>query len=174
MWIVLTNGIGGSLMIDGKLYTGIHGNAGEIGHVIVAENGPACSCGNSGCLEALASSRAIENAYTALNPGQVKGVDELAAFAIFGNESLRALFADAGFYIGKAIAICTTLLDIDYYVLGGHVANCAYDLMEPTMTESIKKHSFGSSAGTIVRKTALGANTALLGAATVALNGEEY
>lgn len=175
MWILLSNGIGGSLVINNKLFTGVRGNAGEIGHVIVDENGPACACGNIGCLEAMASSRAIENAYTALKPGESKGAEELAAFAIFGNEDLRSIFTKAGHYIGKAIASCTTLLDIDFYVLGGHVALCGYDLFEHSMAEAIKKYTFkDSSMGVTVRKTALGTNTALLGAATVALNGEEY
>ena len=103
--MVVSTGIGGGLVIDGKLLDGDMGNAGHIGHVTVESDGPLCLCGSSGCLEALASGAAIE-----------KETGKPAA------EASDEVKMRCGYFVGKAISIAVNLLDIPIVLIGGSVA----------------------------------------------------
>ncbi|OQA49631.1 MAG: N-acetylglucosamine repressor [Firmicutes bacterium ADurb.Bin300] len=171
MWITISYGIGGSFVINGSLFKGTNGNAGEIGHIVVDENGPACGCGNKGCLEAVASCNAIENAYLASHPGEKKTVEELIAKTFMGDNEVAKMFYDAGYYVGKAAASAATLLDIGTLVFGG--VQMTYELMEDGIAAGIDRFAFRKTGLLIKkRKTGLGNQAALYGAATVALNGD--
>ena len=170
MWVTITNGIGGSIIIDGKLFKGVNGNAGEIGHICVDEQGPVCGCGNKGCLEACASCHAMENAYLAMHPGEMKTTEELAAKAFIGDNELREMFYNAGVLVGKAAATAANLLDIGLFVFGGIVLT--YDLMENGIKDGISRYAFkGTGLQIKSKKTGLGNQACLFGAATIALEG---
>ncbi len=171
MWITITNGIGGSIVIDRKLFKGMGGNAGEIGHICVDEQGPVCGCGNKGCLEACASCHALENAYLATHPGEMKATEELATKVFLGDNELRELFYNAGVLVGKATATAANLLDIGLFVFGGTALT--YDLMETGIAEGVDRYAFkGTGLKIRTKKTALGTQACLYGAATIALEGK--
>ncbi len=103
--MVVSTGIGGGFVIDGKLLDGEMGNAGHIGHINVEPDGPLCACGSSGCLEAVASGGAIEK--------------ETGMPATEASEEVKIR---CGYFVGKAISIAVNLLNIPTVLIGGSVA----------------------------------------------------
>lgn len=103
--MVVSTGIGGGFVIDGKLLDGDMGNAGHIGHINVEPGGPLCACGSSGCLEAVASGGAIEK--------------EIGRPAEEAPEEVKIR---CGYFVGKAISIAVNLLNVPTVLIGGSVA----------------------------------------------------
>lgn len=103
--MVVSTGIGGGLVIDGKLLSGEKGNAGHIGHVNVDPDGPLCVCGSNGCLEAVASGGAIEK--------------ETGMPAAEAPEEIKIR---CGYFVGKAISMAVNLLNVPLVLIGGSVA----------------------------------------------------
>ena len=168
LWVTVSNGIGGSLFLNGRLYTGSSGNAGEIGHIRVAENGRLCGCGRRGCLEAEASGRAIAAKYQE-RTGAACSAKEIAAAAKAGDREARAVYDEAGFLIGKAVSAAVNLLNPAAVVFGGGVS-MDFSLLETGLRRAAAKLIF-SAANEGVRfvQTALGYDAALLGGAALAL-----
>jgi glucokinase len=127
--IVCGTGIGGGLVVDGRLHLGVDDRAGEVGHHTVAPDGPACECGNRGCLEAFAGARAIARA-----AGR-ESFDEVVPAARAGDERARAALADAGRLIGTAIANLTIFVAPQRVVVGGGVAEAGELLLDPLRAE---------------------------------------
>lgn len=140
LWITVSNGIGGGLFLNGKLYRGKGLSAGEIGHFIVEEDGRKCGCGNHGCLEAHASGASIAAIYNE-KTGSSLTAKEIADLARKGDITAMSVWQDAGKYIGKAAAYAVNLLNIDTIVLGGGAAE-AFDLLEPFATKAMNKNLF--------------------------------
>jgi predicted NBD/HSP70 family sugar kinase len=123
-------GIGCGLILDGRLYRGDIGSAGEIGHLLVEEQGPSCHCGARGCLEALVGAPALlARARVAGLP--CKRVEDLAALARQGNPQAGALVAQAGEYLGVAIAGILNMINPGRVVIGGGLAASGNMLFEP-------------------------------------------
>jgi glucokinase len=127
--IVCGTGIGGGLVVDGRLHLGVDDRAGEVGHHTVAPDGPPCECGNRGCLEAFAGARAIARA-----AGR-ESFDEVVPAARAGDEQARTALADAGRLIGTAIANLTIFLAPQRVVVGGGVAEAGELLLGPLRAE---------------------------------------
>jgi glucokinase len=127
--IVCGTGIGGGLVVDGKLHLGVDDRAGEIGHHTVAPDGPRCECGNRGCLETFAGARAIARA------AACESFDEVVRAARAGDERARTALADAGRLIGTAIANLTIFLAPQRVVVGGGVAGAGELLLDPLRDE---------------------------------------
>lgn len=171
LWITVSNGVGGALYLNGALYAGTSGNAGEIGHLIVEENTDAlCGCGRKGCLEAMASGKGIEKMYGRLY-GKHLTAQEIAALADAGDVQAKHVFDLAGHYIGKAIAACINLLNLKKIVLGGGVIQ-SFHLLENAIHTALERYVFrqGNKA-CAVEKTGLGYYAALIGAAAIAQKG---
>jgi glucokinase len=133
--ITLGTGVGGGLVLDGNLWIGRHGAAGEIGHMPVVVDGPPCACGGRGCIEALIGTRAILDRYRSLirasgiagtsgerieaEPLTVRG---LARRAGEGEAAAVATFSETGRILGLALAGLTQLLDPDLFVVGGGIS----------------------------------------------------
>jgi len=179
IWVTVSNGIGGSLVTDGRLYGGYVGNAGEIGHFIVEEDEEAaflCGCGSRGCLEAMAAGPGIARLYGRLSGRQIspdmrsKEVGELARA---GDADAVAAFEKAGHYIGKALSYAVNFVNPEAVVLGGGVMMDDALLMPP-LERAFRRFFFRrANEGVRIVKTALGYDAALLGAAAVALAGLE-
>lgn len=130
--MVVSTGVGGGIVQDGRLFDGAHGNAGHIGHVVVFPNGPRCACGARGCLEAIASgpnlacraAAALASGSPSQLPSNPTGPD-LEAAAAAGDRLALRLFRQAGVALGRGIAAASALLDLDRVVIGGGVANAA-------------------------------------------------
>jgi glucokinase len=147
--VMIGTGIGGGIMVEGKLYNGAGGFAGEVGHTTVQWDGPVCSCGNRGCLEALASGPAIERSVTdAIRHGRTSLVSELVgghlervhasvlASAIKGGDVLaREAVGRAGYYLGVAMASWVNILNPQRIIMGGGVVRHLPQLLELALTE---------------------------------------
>src|SRR6266550_4393615 len=127
--ITLGTGVGGGLILDGHLYFGHEGTAGEFGHQTILPDGPRCNCGNHGCLEALARADAIAAAC-----GQ-PGVEEAAAAARAGDaRALRGL-RDCGRYLGIGASNIMVLVGVERIVIGGGIAAAGELLLHPIREE---------------------------------------
>ncbi|MCL2775651.1 MAG: ROK family protein [Oscillospiraceae bacterium] len=174
IWVTISNGIGGSVVLNRQLHSGYAGNAGEIGHFIVEENGGfVCGCGNTGCLEAQAAGPAIAKLYGLYAGKQIpsdmrsKQVGDLARA---GDSRALAAFEKAGYYIGKALSYAVNFVNPEAVVLGGGVV-MDEDLLMPPLERNFRRFLFEKANKDVkIMKTALGYDAALLGAATLALN----
>ena len=168
LWVTVSNGVGGAVVLDGRLYTGTHGNAGEVGHLRV-EDDPAktlrCGCGRDGCLEAMASGQGLARRYA--EPGIT--AKDIGARARAGEPKACAAMAQTGVYLGRAIADCVNILNPTAVILGGGVSQ-DFDLFSEALMQTYQTRVFTrANPDTRILPTALGYHAALLGAATLAL-----
>lgn len=133
LYVVLGTGVGGGIVIDGRLHLGLAGSAGEIGHVTADPDGPVCGCGAQGCVEAFAGANAIEAA-----AGKATA-EEAAEAAEAGDERALEAFRRAGRALGIGIASAIHLVAPDRVVIGGGVARAGEILLGP-MREEVRAH----------------------------------
>jgi glucokinase len=134
IYITWSTGVGGGLIIDGKVHRGAHGTAGEVGHMIIDPNGPLDNCGQRGCLEAFVSG-------TALARESGRPAIELFASAARGDTHARAVVEKAARYMGIALISLTNALDPEMFVIGGGVSR-SWALVQPTMLETLRSSPF--------------------------------
>jgi fructokinase len=121
--IILGTGVGGGIVVDGKIWDGHHGIAGEWGHNFLDESGGPCYCGKSGCVEKVISGPALEKYYEELS-GVKKTLREIVALQQSDEAAKKTLDRLAHFF-GKAVSVVTNILDPDIIVVGGGVGNIA-------------------------------------------------
>jgi len=180
-YLKVGSGIGAGLIINQQIYGGTTGSAGEIGHLTIVENGPTCTCGNQGCLEALAGGRAIaEQARNLARSGSRTllaglpqdqiGVRELAEAARRGDLPAQQILSRAGAYIGIAIAGLINLFNPSIVIIGGGVSQVG-DLLTVPIRETVRARSLRASGQSANITTAmLGRRSSLMGAIVQALN----
>ena len=134
VYITWSTGVGGGLIIDGKLHRGAHGTAGEIGHMIIDPNGPLDTCGQRGCLEAY-----IGGANLARETGHTAA--ELFGAAAKGNAHARMVVERAARYMGMALISLTNAIDPEMFVIGGGVSR-SWALVEPTIVGTLHSSPF--------------------------------
>lgn len=115
VYVTVSTGIGAGLILDGHLYRGYQGSAGEFGHVIVVPDGPLCNCGHRGCLEAIASGTALARA------AGVANASEVTRLAAAGDQKAQAILAWAARHLGHALGGLINLLNPEVVALGGGV-----------------------------------------------------
>ena len=176
IWITVSNGIGGSIVSSGQLYSGSAGNAGEIGHFTVEENtntGFLCGCGNTGCLEAQAAGPGIAKLYGLFSGKLIDSrmrSKEVGELARMGDSDALAAFEKAGYYIGKALSYAVNFVNPEAVVLGGGVM-MDDTLIMPAIERNFYKFLFTKANENVkILKTALGYDAALAGAAALALS----
>ncbi|MDX3798355.1 ROK family transcriptional regulator [Streptomyces sp. AK04-3B] len=153
-------GIGAALVVDGALLRGTRGFAGELGHVPVHPDGPACVCGGRGCLEQYAGEEAVLRS-AGLEPGEDR-VGLLAGRAADGDPDVRRALRDAGTSLGIALTGALNLLDPESVVLGGALAGLAPWLL-PSLETELSRRTAGPARPVSVSR--LGPEGPLLGAA---------
>ncbi|MEU6097118.1 ROK family transcriptional regulator [Streptomyces sp. NPDC047079] len=153
-------GIGGAVVVDGRLLRGTRGFAGELGHVPVRPEGPPCACGGRGCLEQYAGEEAVLRA-AGLPPGK-GGVELLAERATQGDRDVRRALRGAGTALGIALTGAVNLLDPQAVVLGGALAALAPWLL-PALQRELARRTAGPACAVTVSR--LGPEGPLLGAA---------
>jgi glucokinase len=172
--VTLGTGVGGGVILDGKLWRGAHGSAGEIGHTTVDPfSGLKCKCGNTGCLELFASATAIvrmTRESLSLFPDSVLQTGELSAVKVYevgrnGDELALAVFKRVGMYLGIGLANLINLIDPRIIVLAGGAAN-GWDLFAPEMYRQVDERAFRATAQQVkIARAQCGDNAGLLGAA---------
>lgn len=180
--IALGTGVGGGVLLDGRLVLGSHFGAGEIGHMILDPKGPVCTCGSQGCLEAWAGSVALLKAARRLTKGICTPAfahlvtdragelttRDLAGLADAGDGTAVELFAAAGRRLGQAVGNLINLLDPDRIIIGGGVAK-AGDLILGPCRDMIPGIVLGEEAAKVpVVPAGLGHLAAAVGAACLA------
>src|SRR5208282_5293546 len=151
--VTLGTGIGGGIVLEGKIWHGMNGMAGEFGHVTVEPEGHPCGCGNRGCAEQYASASAIVRlAREAIASGEAPslaraasadtefGAESIYKLAIQGDEPARRIFRTVGRYLGILLAGMINVLNLDMFVIGGGVSS-AWDAYAPTMFEELLARS---------------------------------
>ena len=157
VYITWSTGVGGGLIVDGRLHRGAHGTAGEIGHMIIDPNGPLDNCGQHGCLEVFCggANLAKETGHPA---------SELFAAAARGERHATMVVERAARYMGLALISLTNAIDPEMFVLGGGVTR-SWKLVAPTMLETLRSSPFIKPARRpLVRRARLGDRAGQVGA----------
>lgn len=168
--LTLGTGIGGGIVMDGKVMHGFRGMAGEFGHMTVFPDGNPCGCGNCGCLEKHASATAIASMGQMMHFGrEIKSATDVYALALEGNTRAKRVFESMGRALGIAFANLINIFNFPLYLVSGGPLP-AWDLFSPAMFEEILKRSFTFlPTGTRVERALLGADAGLFGAAYLPL-----
>jgi glucokinase len=179
-YMSIGKGIGGAIIFDGKLWAGVSGLAGEVGHITIDTEGTECVCGNTGCLETVASaSNIVRRAQERLDRDSTSSLSRLALTEEFtADDVVREAMADDDFslmmiertgkYIGTGVASVINLLNIECVVLGGSIMD-AGDLILKPIVEETQRRAFQPcfEAARIVAAT-LGKDASAVGAAMLA------
>jgi predicted NBD/HSP70 family sugar kinase len=161
-------GIGCGLVVHGRVVSGAHGVAGEIGHVTVDPAGPPCHCGNRGCVEAIAGDAAIVRRIRETTGAEVAGTTEAVALAHRGVAGAREAYARAGEAIGRGIATVANLFGPQRVIISGE-GLAAYDLFAEQIRDSFAAAAFGSAAQCDVQTRPLAFEEWARGAAATAI-----
>src|SRR6185437_15588107 len=175
--VTLGTGVGGGVILDGKVWRGAHGSAGEIGHTTVDPfSGLKCKCGNTGCLELFASATAIvrmtRESLASFPSSRLKS-EGLTAEKVYeagrnGDELALAVFRRFGMYLGIGLANLINLIDPQVIVLAGGAVN-GWDLFAPEMYRQVGERAFRATAQQVkIARAECGDNAGLLGAARLA------
>lgn len=170
--LTLGTGVGGGIIIDGKLYRGRDNASGEIGHLPINEDGPFCNCGGRACLESyIGNNRILKHAKRLFKRNIT--LEELSALAKKKNKQALNIWNEVGGHLGVALAGVVNLLNPDCIVIGGGVAN-AGKLLIDKVKETIAKRAMSVQArGIKVFKAKLGSDAGIIGAAILAIEGTE-
>jgi glucokinase-like ROK family protein len=170
-YLKVSTGIGAGLIVNGRLFHGAGGMAGEIGHTIIQEQGPVCRCGKRGCLETLAGAAALVELLKGTHgPGLT--TQELLAAAAGGDSGARRVIADAGRHIGTAVATLVDLLNPELIVVGGELSAVGEVLLDP-LREQVHRHAIPATARNLeIVPGVLGPRAELLGTLALVLAGD--
>ena len=181
--VFIGTGIGGGLIVDGKLYSGYGHTAGEVGHMVLEVSGPKCGCGNKGCFEALASRTAIfQQIKAGIKDGQKTLLTEMLGDDLSdlrsgdlrkamrrGDKFVDRVIEGASEYIGIATANLINILNPEVFVLGGGVIEALADEMMGVIVETAKDYAMpGAMKGVEIFASKLGDNAGITGAAVLA------
>lgn len=172
--VTLGTGVGGGIILDGRIVRGANQMAGEIGHICVEAFGAICRCGSVGCVEQYSSASAIVRIAGELAEqypaSHLKNIESPTAFDIFeagmnGDELSLEVFRQMGFYLGVALSSLINILNPEIIVIGGG-ASAGWNLFIPHTQETIRQRAFGSiSKNAVIARGELGDDAGLLGGA---------
>src|SRR3990172_10943113 len=179
-YITIGEGIGGAIILDGKLWTGSTGFAGEIGHITIDTGGTECECGNTGCLETVASApNIVRRANERLHRDSTSSLsklavnkdftaDDLAHEAKNGDDFSLMMIERTGKYVGTGVASIINLLNIERIVLGGGVMDAGDLILEPIIHEARRRAFQPCFEATHIVAAQLESDAAAIGAALLA------
>lgn len=167
IYVKISTGIGAGIVVDGRLARGATGDAGELGHVQVDENGPMCRCGSRGCLETEVSASTLISLLQPTHDHELT-VTRMLALAESGDAGVNRALRDAGRRIGRVLAGVCTMLNPEQIVAGGAIGSAPATLLG--IRESLDRHAQPNSAAAVsVDPGALGERAEVMGAISVAL-----
>ena len=169
LWVTVSNGVGGGLVLNGEIYRGFRMGGGEIGHLVVETEEPLqCPCGHFGCMEAMAAGPGIAARYERLT-GRAVSAKEVAERAALGENEAVLVMKKTAEYIGRGLGRAASLLNLERYVLGGGVMQ-SFELMKDGIIEVFVAEAFAQpNAEAKIVKTALGYEAGLMSAAALAI-----
>jgi len=182
IYLTVSTGIGGGIIIDNKEYHGASGAAGEIGHMTIDVNGPECNCGNTGCLEVLASGTAMareavkrlkageKSSLTGMVNGKIEAITarEIGAAAAQGDPLAMAVLNRCATYLGIGLVNLVNIFNPEMIVIGGGVSNLGEMLLGPAR-KIVNARAFPISAAAVkIVRAALGEDSGVFGAAVAA------
>jgi fructokinase len=163
--VILGTGVGGGIVVDGRVWTGPQHVAGEWGHHRISDDGPACYCGQRGCVETFLSGPALERAYVAAG-GPPSDAEAIAGRAAAGEPAAVTVLDRYLDRFGRALANLVNILDPDVIVLGGGLSNL--DALYTRGVAAAARYVFNDELRTRVVRNALGDSAGVLGAAWLA------
>ncbi|MGE5333482.1 MAG: ROK family protein [Nitrososphaerota archaeon] len=181
--IVVSTGVGGGIVADGRIFHGATGNAGHIGHTIVSADGPRCSCGAIGCLTAYASgtglvarARAglaggIQTSLATIADDALTG-QKIVAAATGGDAFARGLLRDAGVALARGIADAASILDLERVVFGGGLMEAGDLLLAPLQAELHARAKLPFTRHLDMRASTMGREAGVIGAAALCLHNQ--
>jgi fructokinase len=161
--VIMGTGVGGGIVMDGKVWDGHHGIGGEWGHNFLDESGGMCYCGRIGCVETVLSGPALERYYEGLTGGKLKLKDVAASRAT--DEAAAKTIDRMHHFFGKGLSVVTNLLDPDVIVIGGGVGNI--DSIYTEGVESLGHFIFNDKVDVKILKPSLGDSAGVFGAAAL-------
>jgi glucokinase len=194
--LTLGTGVGGGIVLRGRIWHGMTGMAGELGHITIVPDGPPCGCGSRGCVEQFASAKAVGRmAREAIGGGKAPGLARVAEsnpefgakvvyeLAMQGDRAAQEIYQKFGWALGIVLADLVNALNLPIYVIGGGVAN-SWDAFAPAMMQELRKRSFVYAATspqdaptaekrTIITHALLGGDAGLYGAARLPMLTDE-
>ena len=187
IYITISTGIGGGIIINGDIYTGSCGTAGEIGHMVISDDGPVCNCGNRGCWEALASGTALarearkrieEGKQTSILDYADGNIEKVTAEVVqkaaeAGDSVARELINITGYYIGVGLANLVNIFNPELIVIGGGLSNIGDILLQPAYEEARRRAFPQPFQAVRFARAELGRNSGVIGAAAFALKEME-
>ena len=163
--IIMGTGVGGGLVVDGKIWGGRHGIAGEWGHNFLDESGGKCYCGKTGCVETVISGPATERHYYSLT-GQELSLKEIVARHLAGSDAAAVRTIERlCYFFGMGVSVITNLLDPDVIVVGGGVGNI--DALYTEGLGALGKFIFNNRVEVPLLKPSLGDSAGVFGAAAL-------
>lgn len=179
VYMTVSNGVGGGIFVNNMLYYGSSGHAGEVGHMVVEENGRQCNCGSRGCLEMYAAGPAIVVNYMQLGGNErlddgTADAKYIAELAKKGHEIARKTFEIEGYYLGKVIGTLCNALNPQKVIIGGGVS-LSFSLFEKTMWETASGFMYkGANQNLEIQPSEFGQDGGLLGATAIAIHGPDH
>jgi len=161
--VILGTGVGGGLVVRGKVINGRQGIAGEWGHNFLDESGGPCYCGHSGCVEKVISGPALEHYYASITGQKLSLRDIVSRSKSNEDEAATQTMYRLLHYFGKAMAVVINIVDPDAVVLGGGVGNI--DLLYTDGPAEVQKHLFNHRIDTVFLRPKLGDSAGVFGAA---------
>lgn len=164
--LTVGTGIGSGIILDGELWQGKCGFAGELGHITVNPEGTVCNCGNRGCLETESSAPKIVRNYQALTgTGAPVTSRDVYLLARKGDQAALESFARCAYYLGVGLGIVINFLNPEKIVIGGGVISAGKYLLRPAIEEARRRSHRVSFACCRIEKASLGNDAGLIGAA---------
>lgn len=184
-FVSLGTGVGAGLILDGKVYRGANGFAGEFGHMTIDPEGIECSCGNIGCLETIASAPSIvRRMRSRLKRDRTSSLsllviprdreltaEDIANAAKSGDEMSQLIMERTGMFLGIALAAVVNLLNLEMIVMGGGVMAAGDLILKPTINETRRRAFPPSFRGCEIVSASLGPSAGVIGAALI---GRDY
>jgi glucokinase len=183
IYVTVSTGIGGGIVIDGRIHTGAIGAAGEVGHMTIDDNGPICPCGNRGCWETLASGTALtrearkrieKGVRTSILKYAEGDIEKVTPQAIHsaaqqGDSLAKELIARTGYYVGVGLVNLINIFNPELIVIGGGLSNIGDMLLKPAFKVAGERAFKEPFQAVHFASAGLGRNSGVLGAAAFAL-----
>jgi fructokinase len=163
--IIMGSGVGGGIVINGKVWNGHHGIAGEWGHNYLDDSGGACYCGKTGCVETIISGPALQRFYAGITGNNISLKEIVLKYQQQTDEAAAQTIQRLCRFFGKAVSVITNLLDPDVIVVGGGVGNI--EVVYAEGLKSLKGFIFNNRVDVPILKPSLGDSAGVFGAAAL-------